>query len=63
MDKLLVLGLNDDDVQEALDALGSGYYPAADTTVWLRSLRKKVLTEAKAANCSLVRCRIRPDGL
>ena len=47
MDTLLVLGLNDDDVQEALDALGSGYYPAADTTVWLRSLREKVLTEAK----------------
>ncbi|MGH3134899.1 MAG: contact-dependent growth inhibition system immunity protein [Gaiellaceae bacterium] len=47
MDKLLAFGLSDDDLQRALDALGSEYYAFTDTNLWLRNLRAKVLVEAK----------------
>jgi len=46
LDKLLAFGLTDHDLRDALFALGSDY-AAADTNVWLRSLRAKLLAETR----------------
>ena len=47
IDKLLAFGLSDYDLREALGVLGSDYYPSGATNAWLRSLRSKVVAEAK----------------
>ena len=47
MDEVLALGLSDTDLSDALAVLGSDSYPRTDTTAWLRTLRAKVLAEAR----------------
>lgn len=46
MDKLLALGLSDKELVEALDVLGADF-AYGDTNAWLRTVRAKVLAEAK----------------
>lgn len=48
MDALLALGLDDEELYEALDVLGSylgwNYFPDGATSAWVRSLREKLIT-------------------
>ena len=46
MDKLLALGLSDKELVKALDVLGTDF-AYGDTNAWLRTMRARVLAEAK----------------
>ena len=47
IDKLLAFDLSDYDLREALGLLGSDYDPSGATNAWLRSLRERVVAEAR----------------
>ena len=47
MDKLLALGLSDNDLGEALEVVNSDFSAFAGSNAWLRTMRARVLAEAK----------------